>query len=295
MKKAHKSRIEYFFFQAFLKIFGLFPYRLVEKFLIHLFRFGGMRLKIRYQVAYKNLQKVFPDKSKAQLQQIMREMYAEIGRTAAETYFGDTAELLQNCEIDGYQHLAAALSGGKGAILATLHMGNWELAGIKFAQDNKVSVIYKNQRNKYFNQYTNRLRKKQNIVLIEKKKALRAILKLLKENYIVAILMDQNAGKNGILTNFLGHPASTFVGTAKIAAKQNCPIVPAVALRDKNGRNRIIIEAAISTENVGSSDREIKQLTEAVSERLEKYIIAHPSQWFWVHKRWKGAGKAKIV
>jgi len=293
MKKKTKSKIEYHFFRLFLGFNKMFPYSWVERRLINLSKFGGTFFKIRYKVALENMQKVYPQKSSAELKQTIREMYAALGRTAAETFFGDNDQLLEKCQIEGFENLEKALAGGKGAILATLHMGNWELAGISIARAHKMSVVMKKQRNKYFNTYTNKLREKENIILIDKKNALRPIIKLLRENYVVGILMDQNAGKYGIRTDFLGHPASTFVGTAKIAIKQKCPIIPAVSFRDANGNNVFVVEPAIDTTNFKNTPEQVKELTEQVSKHLEKYIHAHPADWFWVHKRWKGATKAR--
>lgn len=294
MKKQQLSKIEFNFFISIIRLFRQFPFSVAEKILANLMRFGGTILRLRYDVASTNLKMVFPDFNKKQIKDIISTMYYDMGRTVAETYFADNDDILNNSEIVGFDNIYKALESGKGAILATLHMGNWELAGIAIARKTKMSVVLKRQRNRYFDKYTNELREKEDIVLINKKNALRPILSLLKQNYVVGILMDQNAGKNGIVTDFLGHPASTFVGTAKIAIKQKCPIIPAVAYRDKDGKNHFVVEEPILTSDITNTPENVKALTEQVSKRLENYIIKYPSQWFWVHKRWKGAKKAKI-
>ncbi|MCK4956163.1 MAG: lysophospholipid acyltransferase family protein, partial [Candidatus Cloacimonetes bacterium] len=295
MKKKTKNKIEFTAFLIFIKIFKSLPYAFVEKFLSNLFMTCGKIFKIRYDVAYENLKKVFPAKTDKELNNIIKEMYGGMGKTAAETYFGNNDKLLKKAEIQGFENLEKALKQGRGVILATLHMGNWELAAIFLSRYTKTSAVLKKQRNRYFDEYMNKQREQENIELIDKKNALRPIIKNLKENNVVCILMDQNAGKNGIKTDFLGHPASTFVGTAKIAIKQKCPIIPAVAYRDESGKNIFILEQPIITDNIENSPLAVKTLTELVSKRLEKYILQNPSQWFWVHKRWKGTQKAKEI
>ncbi len=295
MKKKTKSKIEFNLFKAFYNLNKKLPYVFVEKSIINLSKFAGNILKLRRNVAESNLKKIYPDKSRNERNKIILKMYENLGRTAAETYFGDREELLKKCDIRGFENISKALGKGNGAILATFHMGNWELAGISIARKHKMGVVLKKQRNRYFNDFTNKLRENENIVLIDKKNALRPIIQLLKQNYVVSILMDQNAGKYGIQTNFLGLPSSTFVGTAKIAIKQKCPIIPAIAYRNEKGENIFVVEPPIDTTKFSNNLQDVKALTELVSEKLEKYIHEHPADWFWVHKRWKGAKKAKIV
>ncbi len=295
MKKDTQSKIEFFLFMLVLKIFKRIPYHITETIIKKLFVFGGTILGIRKKVAKQNLRMVFPKKNSLEIHHIIRKMYLYMGITAAETYFGDFKKLYERTEISGWENLDEAVKMNKGVILTTGHLGNWELAGRYIATKHKMSVVAKKQRNQYFDEYTNKIRGKENILIIDKKNALRPILKLLKQNYIVSILMDQNAGKDGILTKFLGFDASTFVGAAKIAIKTGCPIVPAFAIRKRNGENLFISEKPIITENIEDSPENVKQLTEEISSHLEKYILKYPSQWFWVHKRWKGKDQAKKI
>ena len=295
MNKDTQSRIEFFFFKLFLNTFKILPYALVVKVLCNLFILGGFVVGIRKNVATRQLMMVFPEKSKNEINKILRRMYFDMGRVAAETYFGDSKKLFLKAEINGWENLEKAVDMGKGVIMVTGHLGNWELAGRYIASKFKLSVVAKKQRNRYFDEYTNKIREAENIVLIDKKNAFKPILKLLKKNYIVTILIDQNAGRDGILTDFLGFKASTFIGAAKIAIKTGCPIVPAFAVRAKDGTNHFTVEEIISPYKFQNDDKSVKELTEIISKKLEKYILKYPSQWFWVHKRWKGRDKARKI
>ena len=293
MKKKIKSKIEFFLFRIFYKLFKMLPYQSVEKIITQIFIFAGMIFGIRKKIAMIQLKMVFPEKSSQEIRKILIGMYRNMGITTAETYFGNTQELFDKAIVDGWEILDKAVKMGKGVILTTGHLGNWELAGRYIAANYKLGVVATRQRNRYFDSFTNKLREKENIIMIDKKKALRPIIKLLKENYIVSLLMDQNAGRNGILTDFLGFPASTFVGTAKIAIKIGCPIVPAFAIRLSEGTHRFICEEIIYSDNYENTLESIKELTELVSKKLEKYILKYPQQWFWVHRRWRGAKKGR--
>jgi KDO2-lipid IV(A) lauroyltransferase len=278
----------------FYRIINLLPYWMSRKLICKLAVFTGMIIGIRKKVAEQNLHMVFPEKSKKEIRNIMREMYRQMGLTAAETYFADINKLYADFEVEGWEHLEAALALGKGVILASGHFGNWELAGRYIAQTRKLSVIYKKLRNQYFDEFNNRIRNDENCVLIKKKQALRKILKLLAEEFIVTIMVDQNARNNGIVIDFLGHPASTFVGTAKIAIKTGTPILPGVALRRQDDSNYLIFEPMIDVTEYDNTETSIGKLTQDVSKRIEKYALHYPAQWFWVHRRWRGASKDKV-
>ncbi len=295
MKKSTKNKLEFISFRIILFIFRILPYKIVELIVTNILVFGGMTLGIRKKVAENNLKMVFPDKSKKEINSIMKEMYYLLGKTTAETYFCAPQKLYEKVTLEGWNNLEKAVAENKGVILAAGHIGNWELAGRFIARKYKLSVVYKKLRNKYFNEYTNKLRNKDNVILIDKKQALKPILKLLAQHYIVTIMIDQNAGKDGILTNFLGHPASTFLGISKIAVKTGTPIVPAIAVRLSDGSNKFIFKEVIDPNNYDKSPEKIKELTEKVSLEIEKYILKYPSSWFWVHRRWRGSKKAKKI
>jgi Kdo2-lipid IVA lauroyltransferase/acyltransferase len=295
MRKKTKSRIEFMSFLIFYNILKLFPYKMIKSMLINLFILVGLKIGVRKKVAEQNLHMVYPEKSRKDIYSIMHGMYRQLAITATETYFADIKDLYDDFEVDGMEYLEEALSLDKGVIVASGHFGNWELAGRYIARTNKLSVIYKKLRNRYFDEFNNKIRNDENCVLIEKKQALRKILALLKKKYIVTIMVDQNARKNGVVIDFMGFPASTFVGTAKIAIKTGTPIVPGIALRRKNDKNYLVFEPMIDVTKYSNSESSIKELTQYVSKRVEKYVVENPDQWFWVHRRWRGARKEKNV
>ena len=286
-----KHKLEFIAFKSAIFFFKMLPYSLSLKILILL----SKTVKIRKEVAYKNLKKVFSDKSEEEIKKIIDKCYENYARNTAEIYLADKKKLYQSVKTVGWENLEKALKKNKGVILASAHLGNWELAGAYIATKKKISVIIKKQRNPLFNDYMVKSREKENIKIIYKKNALREIIKDLKENYIVTILIDQSAGKSGIRTEFLSYPASTFVGTAKIAIKTKSPIVPAFAIRDENNENVFYFEKPIYTDEIENTPQNVKKLTDKLNKILESYILRFPEQWFWVHKRWKGAKRAKVI
>lgn len=293
MKKATKNRIEFAAFWVFLKTFGIFPYAWKRWILEHTVIFGGMVLGVRKKIARHNLRLVYHQMTPTEEKKMLREIYRHLGFSTAEMYFTPPESLYPHINVQGLEHLEAARSLGRGVILSTGHIGNWEIAGHYLSQTMPISVIYKGMRNKLLGEYTNNLRTKGTIKLIPMKQALRYVLKYLKQQYVVCILMDQNAGKRGVLIDFLGHPASAFTGTAKFSIKTGAPIVPAYPIREQDGSFTLYFEPMLDPSRYTNSPEDVHAFTQEISANLEVYIRRYPEQWFWVHRRWRGAAKAK--
>ena len=122
MKKKTKSKIEFGLFMVFYSIFKLFPYKVNRFITTRLFIFAGMVIGVRKKVAEQNLRMVFPEKNLKEIQNIMKEMYRQMGLTAAEIYFGDINKLYSKIRVEGLEHLQEAFSHGKGVIIASFQV-----------------------------------------------------------------------------------------------------------------------------------------------------------------------------
>ena len=295
MRKKTKNRVEFTTFWVFLKAFGIFPYPWRRWMIKQIFIFSGMVLGVRKSIAQKNLRMIYPDMHPKEEKKLLRKIYTHLGYSTAEMYFTRPEVLYPHIHTQGMEHLQDAYAMGKGVILSTGHIGNWEIAGQFLSQKFPISVIYKDMRNKKLGNYTNNLRTKGTMKLIRMKQAPRYVLKYLKQQYIVCILIDQNAGKRGYKIDVLGHPASAFVGAAKFAIKTGAPIVPVYPIRNEDGSFTLFIEPMIDSTAYTNSTEDVVALTQMLSHNLDACIRRYPEQWFWVHRRWRGAKKAKSI
>jgi KDO2-lipid IV(A) lauroyltransferase len=296
MSKKFQNLVEYIPFIITIKLFSLFPYKLVLWKLKALFVLIGYGIGIRKKVAYDQMKMVFPGKSDKEIRALLKKMYKTMGASTAEVFFSSPERTNRNTEAVGIENVHEALKLGRGVILASAHFGNWESC-IEVMNSNNIKLtgIAKKQRNTYFDNYENNVRAKRGVYHIPYKNALKMTLKKLSENYAVAIVCDQNAGKTGVRIDFLGHPASAYVGPAKIALKTKTPIIPCIALKLDDDRNRLIFEKPIYTDDLENNDDNMLSLTKDINHYIEKYILEYPHMWFWVHKRWKGAAKARVM
>ncbi len=277
---------EYWLFRAMLWKLRLLPYKWSRDILTFLFSGVGLSLGIRRSVAQRQLKSVFPDLDAEQLRQLVRKVYYNMGLTVAENYLLPEKRLIASSTLQGRENLDKALALGRGAILATAHFGNWETARILPLKGIPVGVVVKKQHNPYFDRYNNALRTRHGVTIIDFRSGLRAILKHLNRNEVVAILADQKAGAKGLTLDFMGYPASHWIGVAKLSLRYQVPIVPGFALRTPQGNTKFCFEPMIYHPELEDQDQNYPFILRKLNAVLETYIYKYPEQWFWVHKRW---------
>lgn len=222
---------------------------------------------------------------------IIQNIFKNMGRSLAElikTYYGFDKKIFEYVEIEGIENFHQAQSKGKGILFLTGHCGNWELlsltASVKLFP---ITIIARPINNPYVNKYVERMRQRYGNKVIYKKDAIRPIIKTLKNNGVVGILMDQAVlSDEGYITDFLGRWAWTTKTPAIIARKTGAAALPVFIHRTKRGhRIRIYPEIVLSpTQDLESATIED---TKRFSSFIEEYIREHPDEWLWIHRRWK--------
>ena len=287
LQRKIQNSIEYGALRVLLFVLRLLPWKLSRKIIQGLFVGIGYHLGVRRDVAYTQISKVYPDWDEKKKARALKDMYRYMGHSIASIYLMSESQLFASCSITGAEHMREAYSYGKGVILATAHMGNWEAASIFPALDMPMSVIVRKQRNIYFDKFHNAIRARHGMGIIDMRKGLRDIIAAFKKNHMVAILMDQNAGKSGLVMDFLGFPASHWVGVAKLSLRYKVPILPGIALLTPEGNTIFSFEPVIYHPDWEDKEENYPILLKEVNEVIERYIHQYPAQWFWVHKRWK--------
>ncbi len=227
---------------------------------------------------------------------IARETFRNFGRSFVEIikiYYGLGKSIIDNVEVRGIENYLKAKSKDKGVIFITGHCGNWELMALAFGvKVDNVSVVARAQNNPYLNRLVENIRAKYGNNVIYKKGALKGMLSALKKNRGIGILMDQAVLKDeGYKIDFLGRPAWTTKMPALMARKTGAAVIPIFINRegDKHVIN-IYPEVALSKVKQQSSRAAEQQLiedTRRFSGFIEDYIKKHPTEWLWIHKRWK--------
>lgn len=224
-------------------------------------------------------------------EEVIRRNFRNLGKSLVEVvkvYYGLGKRIIEGVEISGAENLLAAQKDGKGVIVITGHCGNWELNALVFSRRlARINVVARPINNPYINGIVENARKKYGNRIIYKKGALKKILSCLRSGEVVGILMDQSVvPAEGVVAEFLGKRDYTTKMPAVIARKTGCPVIPAFIRRTPSG-HLIDIQEAVKLDD--SVDGEVAILNDTIrfSARIEEYIRRNPSEWLWIHRRWK--------
>ncbi|PMP84587.1 MAG: hypothetical protein C0174_06930 [Thermodesulfobium narugense] len=243
------------------------------------------------ELILKNLSLVFPewsDKKKRDLAVKNLSHYVLNLIELVKARNKDITEIMKNVEVIGLENFSEVLKERKSFVVASAHIGNWELlATMSIGLKIPIAIVVKEQVRDIIDRLFSFLRLTKGIILVEKENSLREGLKILKTNKLFALLSDQDAGKNGIFIDFFGIKASTYPGAAYFAYRGNVSMFTAFTFRKENNKHCLIIEPEIKIDRSLPRDEWILQAMTEVVRRTERMIKLHPEQWLWCQKRFK--------
>ena len=222
---------------------------------------------------------------------IAREVFKNLGCSLVEVcrfYHGRGDNLISLLEVRGRENLDEALARGKGVIFLTGHCGNWEMMALAYSAVFKstMSVVARRQNNPYLHNMVDKMRSSYNNRVIYKDNAIKNIIGELRKNGVVGMLVDQTVlPEEGVLISFLGQKAWASKAPVLIARKTGAAILPAFIHRE-NGRHVAEIHPLIQFTG-NSSDDGVMSDVQLYSKAIERFITEHPTDWYWVHRRWK--------
>lgn len=287
-----KHKLETKVIKCFEIFFNMFNIK-VSYFLAYIF--GNLIyifFPLRQNVARYNIKRVFKNYSFFQVENILRRCYIEFSYFVIESFFMHKLAndkiygVDDNVKILGIENLEEAKSLDKGIILVTFHTGNWHIMGEKlFRLGYDISNIVKKQSNPFMFEMELEHMKAVGMETITLQNTPKNILEAFSKKKVVEFLIDQDAGENGVFVDFFGLKASTVRGPAIFSTKLNIPILLAVDVREKFFKHKIFIEK-IDVSVSSDKEENIKNIMLKLNEKVEKYILKNPEQYFWFHRRW---------
>ena len=282
----------FFTFMWFLKLFPAdAAINTTEKF----GRFLGMIFP-RTKVARKNLKHAFPEKSDAEIEQILRDMWGNLSRTAAEyAYldkifdFDDQNPSQGRFEIAGIENFTKLAELDGPAICFTAHTGNWELLPVgSAAYGVNITALFRPPNNKYIAERVLAARTTSSGHLVPSKAgAAWALARIMDKGGKVGLLIDQYYTRRGIDIDFFGRTTKANPLLAKLARQYDCPVFPARCIRLPNGRFRLELQAPLDIPRKENGDIDADQLTQKINSKVEEWVREYPEQWLWLHRRWR--------
>ncbi len=191
--------------------------------------------------------------------------------------------------ITGALHtMRAALAQGKGAIIATSHSGNWELMGGALALAGLPIVgVAKRQSAAGMDRFINEYRALVGMH-VTYRSSVREMFRMIDQGWIIGLLSDQDPSRrDGVVVDFFGQETNAFTGAAAIARRCEVPIFPVFMHRRADGHHELTIEEPLYVEKTDDRAADVLRVTQEISAHIEAWIRRYPSEWFWLHDRWK--------
>ena len=249
----------------------------------------------RRELAVANLRLAFPTTSDRECRQILRSTFAHFGRHVVEFLnFAamSVVEVRRLIDVEGENHVTAAMARGRGVLFCSGHFGYWELQIMAHAiWFEPLVVVARPLDNPFLDRLIGQIRTRLGTHAIPRQGAVRGLLTSLRENHSTAIMIDQHMhGRRAVVVDFFGRPAATTSAAAALALKTGAALIPVFALPIPGGRYRMIYDAPIAPPAEDDPDA-VLTYTQRSTDALENYVRRYPELWLWMHRRWR-AGDA---
>ncbi|MDR0648199.1 MAG: lysophospholipid acyltransferase family protein [Synergistaceae bacterium] len=242
----------------------------------------------RRATARKNLSIALPEAPPEEIERLVSETYAHIVWTGTEflALQREPSQILEWVDSQGGEILDGLV--GKGAILITGHVGNWEITAAWLAQRGyKLTAIVREPRDEGERGLIGDMRSRAGVRSLPKTASMTSAAQVLKRGEFLGILPDQHGGSKGIKAPFFGVRTSTPQGPAFFAWLTGRPLVPIFSRRVAPFRHRIRIAQPIAWEKCATRDETILRITTLVNESIERMILEAPGQWLAQHRRFR--------
>ncbi len=261
---------------------------------------GGLMYAIdskHRELVYQNVKEVFcSEKSLDEIQHLTWCYFLNLGANFVEFLrlpAMDARSIEKYIRIDGLDHLQAAMNRGKGAVLMTMHFGNWELPMLALGPlDYSVNLIFKSQRkSSEFNRLMIGKRKKAfqrfpRVKFFERGQGARTLWKALKGNEVIGMLIDQG-GKDGIPVKFFGRMARFSDGGMRLALMTGAAVCIGGIIRERGAYHRLVIYPFDLLSQSGYAQEDGPAPLQMAVDVFEKMIRQYPEQYMWMYKIWK--------
>ncbi len=288
-----RRTLEYILVWTVVTLLGLPPRSVARRFGALIGRCAFLLLPRLRRTGHRNLELAFPQKSLAERERILRELYRNLGWLLAEfcqmpRYTPDSTRSFIRYE--GLDHYLAARALGKGVLVLTGHLGAWELSSFYHSlMGYPMSLVIRRLDNPLVDRLVNRIRCLHGNQVLHKDDFARGLLAAMRRGETVGILMDTNmTPPQGAFVEFFGHLACTASGLARVARKTGALVLPGFLLWEETTQQYVLhFGAALALACGEDPEADAVANTALFTRVIEDYIRQYPSQWLWVHRRWK--------
>ncbi len=194
--------------------------------------------------------------------------------------------------VTGWEHIEAALAHGRGIIFVTAHFGNWDIAGAVVAGRHPVSVVVETFPHPRLDALVQGTRTDHGMATIPMEHAARRVLRALRRNEIVALVIDRPVHEqgSGVPVRLFGRNTRWPSGAAALAMKSGALVLPGGCWRNPDNTYSGLVAPPIRCETTDDRDGDLRRNMQRIVESLEQIIRLHPDQWYMFRRMWPVPG-----
>lgn len=245
----------------------------------------------------ENLKQLFPDYEDSRLKSISSKIFINFGKYLVDFFrfsLINADYIKRYVKVEGKHYLDGVLKQKKGAILASAHIGNWELGGaVLAALGFPLSVVALTHKHNNVNQFFIKQREAKGVGVIPIGIAIRRCFKVLANNGAIALVSDRDYFDNGLEMEFFGKKAIIPKGPALFSRRCSTPIVPVFMLRNEDDTFTLKILEPIMPVQTKNEHEDLIRVTETIVKVIESVVRKYPEQWFVFKRFWEKIGRGK--
>ncbi len=273
-----------------------FARRVPRSFLLSIGSVGGLLGYLidgrHRRIALENLRLVYgPELDPSRARRMARDCWRHFGRITCDTLCFprfDRDAIGRLVHYEGLEHIRGAYAKRRGVLLFSGHLGHWELTALMQGfLDLPLVLVTRPLDNHLLEEILAGLRGLSGNRIVHKRDAVREMLTALRSKLGVAIVLDQDARRDGVFVPFLGRLASTTPTLALLALRTGAAVVPTYSVPRPDGSYTIVYEPEVPIESTGDREADVRRITAVCTQHIERWIRAHPELWLWMHRRWK--------
>lgn len=229
--------------------------------------------------------------------ELVREAFMFNGDVFVDTVkyaYMSVEEISRRITVEGREHLDGALNTGKGVMLITGHIGNWEmLAHMRRFLGVEFCVMADQREDPRLEELVNGLRLRSGATILPPRGKALMLVRELKKGNTIGFLIDQRGKRSdGLFCDFFGLPAPTNPAPGFLAVKSRALVVPVRCIK-KDGRYVVTFSEARDASTFGQGKEGIANASQYMQTWVESVVREHPDQWFWLHCRWTRRSQMK--
>lgn len=248
----------------------------------------------------RHLALAYPEKSPGEIKRMSKQTFRMLGKNAGEILRASAVRTLADLNkilvTHGIENYETAHVKGKGVIFLTAHLGAFDLQVTNMAlRGLNPNIIGTPLKDKRLNDLLWGFRNAHGAIAIERGRETFRMIKILKSGGSVALLIDQDTKVKTRFVNFFNMPASTPVGATVLAIKTGACVVPTYIHLNEDGLQHMHILPEIPMVITGNDEVDMVFNTQVLTAFIEEQIRKYPTQWVWMHERWKTKPGEEIV